>query len=111
MLRVFIIAGLSLSIFSIEGCSLFEKESAAGTPAAAAQTAYYTCGGCHGAKNVRVELMPPNIIGQKQAYLIEKLHDFRDLKRIHPDMNGVMASMTDQDITNLAAYYANYGKW
>ena len=110
MLRPLIICGLSLFAVCLPGCSVFEKKPAAATPAETAETAYYTCDGCHGSKNIRVEFMSPKIIGQKKAYLAAKLRDFRDMKRINPYMNGVVAELTDQDIDNLAAYYSNYGQ-
>lgn len=110
VLRIMLVLGLYCSATFLAGCSIIQKQSAADTAAATARTAYYTCGGCHGPRNVRVEFMTPNIIGQKQAYLVAKLRDFRDKKRIHPDMNGVTAGLTDQDISNLASYYAHYGK-
>jgi cytochrome c553 len=98
-----IICGLCLLILCLPGCSIFEKKSAA-------QTAYYTCDGCHGPKNVRVEFMSPKIIGQKKIYLAAKLRDFRDMKRINPYMNGVVGGLSDQDIDNLADYYSNFGQ-
>jgi cytochrome c553 len=52
--------------------------------------------------------MSPKIIGQKKAYLAAKLRNFRDMKRINPYMNGVVAGLTDQEIDNLSAYYSNY---
>ena len=110
MLRSLIAGGLSIFVLCLPGCSILEKRSTAGTLAAAAQTAYYTCDGCHGPKNIRVEYMSPKIIGQKSAYLAAKLRDFRDMKRINPYMNDVVAGLTDQDIDNLAAYYSNYGQ-
>ena len=110
MLRTFIIYGLGVLALGQTGCSTFEKRAAAGTPKETAQTAYYTCGGCHGPKNVRVEFMTPNIIGQKKGYLVAKLRDFRDNKRINPYMNGVTAGLTDQDTVNLADYYSSYGQ-
>lgn len=110
MLRILISYGLSVVVLCLAGCSILEKKPAADTLAATEQTAYYTCGGCHGPKNVRVEFMTPNIIGQKKGYLAKKLRDFRDNKRINPYMNGVTAEMTDQDTENMAAYYSNYGQ-
>ena len=98
------LAGVTLTIF---GCaSLFEK-NADSSKTTVANMAYYNCESCHGAGNQRVETMTPNIIGQKHAYLVKKLKDFRSLKRISPYMNGVVANLTDQDINNLATYYAN----
>jgi cytochrome c553 len=101
---------LSLILTGFSGCALFTNKPAADTAEATARTAYLTCGGCHGPSHVRVNFMPPIILGQKQGYLAAKLRDFRDMKRIHPAMNGVVEKLTDQDINNLAAYYANYGK-
>ena len=108
ILRPLIICGLSVFALCLPGCSILEKKTAADTTAATEQTAYYTCDGCHGPKNVRVEFMSPKIIGQKKVYLAAKLRDFRDMKRINPYMNGVMAGLTDQEIDNLSAYYSNY---
>ena len=108
MLRLLIIFGLSVFALWLPGCSILEKKTAADTTAATEQTAYYTCGGCHGPKNVRVEFMSPKIIGQKEVYLAAKLRDFRDKKRINPYMNGVVAGLTDHEIDNLSAYYSNY---
>lgn len=95
-----------LIIFTVSGCSILGKK--ADPLAVAEQTAYYTCDGCHGPKNIRVEFMSPKIIGQKKDYLAAKLRDFRDLKRINPYMNGVAAGLSDQEIANLASYYSNY---
>ena len=106
--RPLIIGGLSVFAFWLHGCSIIEKKPAADTFAVTEQTAYYTCDGCHGPKNVRVEFMSPKIIGQKKVYLAAKLRDFRDMKRINPYMNGVVAGLTDQEIDNLSAYYSNY---
>ena len=111
LLRPFIVWGFSVFALCLSGCSIFEKKPAADTLAAAEQTAYYTCDGCHGPKNIRVEFMSPKIIGQKEAYLAAKLRDFRDMKRINPYMNGVVAGLTDQDIDNLAAHYSNKGRY
>jgi cytochrome c553 len=110
LLHTSLIFTLSVLMLSLSGCSIFANRPAADTAAATERTAYLTCGGCHGPKNVRVSFMSPNILGQKKGYLAEKLRDFRDMKRVHPAMNGVVEKLTDQDIVNLAAYYANYGQ-
>jgi cytochrome c553 len=108
--RALIVCGLGAFAFGLPGCSILANKPAADTLAAAGETAYYTCDGCHGEKNVRVEFMSPKIIGQKKVYLAAKVRDFRDNKRLNPYMNGVVAEMTDQDIANLAAYYSDYGQ-
>ena len=71
-------------------------------------TAYLLCGGCHGPTNIRtMEDMGPNIIGQKKDYLVKQLKAYRDLKRIHADMNSIMQPYSDRNIEDLARYYAN----
>ena len=110
MLRALIITLFSTAALSLSACSVLAKKPAADTAEAAERTAYLTCGGCHGDKNVRVDFMSPKIINQKKGYLATKMRDFRDNKRIHPKMNGALSELTDQDIDNLADYYANYGK-
>lgn len=99
---------LSLAVALLSGCELLEKKPAADTPEATENTAYHLCGGCHGPKDIRVNNMSAKIIGQKKGYLAAKLKDYRDGKRVHPWMNGVAKDLTDQDIENLAAYYANF---
>lgn len=110
MLRALIIILFSAAMLSLPACSVFSKKPAADTAEATERTAYLTCGGCHGGPNVRVDFMSPKILGQKKHYLVTKMREFRDMKRIHPKMNGSLSELTDQDITNLADYYANYGK-
>ena len=50
--------------------------------------------------------MSPNIMGQKKGYLVTALRDYRDKKRLEPLMNGAVANLSDQEIENIAAYYA-----
>jgi cytochrome c553 len=102
--RIVVIYSLSFVVAGLTGCSVFSKKSETET---AANTAYYVCAGCHGSDNVRVNFMPPNIIGQKKGYIATTLRDYRDKKRLEPLMNGAVANLSDQEIENLAAYYAN----
>jgi cytochrome c553 len=101
---------LCLAVTLFQGCSLFERKPAADTPERAARTAYLVCDGCHGPRDIRMDTMPPNIIGQKERYLAAKLKDYRAGKRVHPWMNGVTRNLTDQDIANLAAYFSQRGR-
>ena len=91
--------------------SSFMQPVAAEVDTAVEDTAYYLCGGCHGPENIHVEhfdyTTPPNIIGQKKGYLAKQMKAYRDRKRIHPDMNGVLEPFSDKNIDDLANYYAN----
>jgi cytochrome c553 len=47
------------------------------------------------------------IAGQSAAYLAAALDHYRKGDRSHPTMRGIAGSLSDQDIADLAAYYAS----
>jgi cytochrome c553 len=48
----------------------------------------------------------PNLAGQPEGYLATQLHAFKSGARKSEAMSVVAATLSDQDIDNLAAYYA-----
>lgn len=64
------------------------------------------CLACHGPNGNSSNPEWPNLAGQGERYLIEQLTLFRDGKRINPVMMPLAMSLSDQDIADLAAYYA-----
>jgi len=71
------------------------------------------CQGCHGIDGWRTAFPEvysvPKIAGQHPAYLEAALKAYRSGDRSHPSMKAIAASLSDQDIANLAAYYAQSG--
>ena len=71
------------------------------------------CQGCHGIDGWRTAFPEvysvPKIAGQQPAYLEAALKAYRSGDRSHPSMKAIAASLSDQDIANLAAYYAQSG--
>ncbi|WJG11229.1 cytochrome c [Aliiglaciecola sp. LCG003] len=65
-----------------------------------------TCAACHGAKGISMIPMYPNLAGQKEQYLVLQLKAFRDGQRKNMQMGPMASSLSDDDIDNLAAYYA-----
>lgn len=51
----------------------------------------------------------PNLAGQSEIYLQKQLRAFRSGERQAPQMSVVVADLTDEDIENLAAWYASIG--
>ena len=49
----------------------------------------------------------PNLNGQKAEYLARQLKAFRDGTRQDPTMAPMVAALTDADIADLAAFYAD----
>jgi len=65
------------------------------------------CSGCHGVDGISVSPDIPNLAGQKEAYLLKALKDFRAGNRKNPIMNSMAQSLGDDDIVNLAAYFSS----
>lgn len=69
-----------------------------------------TCIGCHGIsdyKNVYPTFRVPKLGGQHEAYIASSLKAYRSGQRSHPTMKAQAASMSDQDIADIAAFFAN----
>ncbi len=64
------------------------------------------CVGCHGMDGKALQPQYPNIAGQHSSYLAKQLTNYREGERVNAIMNGIAATLTDEDIQNLAAYYA-----
>ena len=71
------------------------------------------CQGCHGIADFRTAYPDvynvPKLGGQGAAYLVKALQDYKSGARKHPSMNGIAASLSEQDMADLAAYYASGG--
>lgn len=70
------------------------------------------CLSCHGetgeaAMPVSPAMVVPHIGGQYADYLVKALKDYRSGERQNPNMTALAAGLTDQDIRDLAAYYAS----
>ncbi|MFD2165660.1 c-type cytochrome [Thalassotalea euphylliae] len=66
-----------------------------------------TCVACHGADGNAVIAMYPKIAGQHEGYLYKQLVEFKSGARNNGVMAGMVAALSDEDMKNLAAYYAS----
>ena len=65
------------------------------------------CAACHGPKGISINPSWPNLAGQHATYLIKQLQNFKEKKgRDDPTMAPMVASLSEQDIADLAAFYA-----
>jgi cytochrome c553 len=90
-----------VTIFSLAiGAAKAAGDAAAGKAKAAA------CAACHGANGKGV---PPNpaLAGKSEDELLQALKDYKSGKRANAVMKGMTAGLSDQDMANLAAYYAS----
>jgi cytochrome c553 len=85
---------------------IFASASVSAGDAAAGKAKSAICASCHGAAGVSSNPMWPNLAGQHEQYLAKQIKAFRDGDRKDPMMAPMVAALTDDDIANLAAYYA-----
>ncbi|MDP2016027.1 cytochrome c [Hydrogenophaga sp.] len=79
---------------------------------AAGQKKAEMCIGCHGItgyQNSFPEIHKvPMISGQSGAYIVSALNAYKKGDRKHPTMRGIAGSLSEQDMADLAAYYASH---
>ena len=71
------------------------------------------CIGCHGIVGYQASFPEihkvPKISGQGEKYIISALNAYKKGERKHPTMRGISASLSDQDMADLAVFYATNG--
>lgn len=75
--------------------------------AAAGKAKAGLCSACHGPAGISVNPLWPNLAGQHQAYLAAQIRAYRDGEREEITMQPFVQDLTDQDIEDLAAWYAS----
>jgi cytochrome c553 len=98
---------LLLSVGTITFLSI-NIAQAAGDPAAGKAKAA-ACAACHGANGQGVAPNPP-LAGQSEDAMLQAMKDYKSGKRANAVMKGMTAGLSDQDMANLAAYYASLKK-
>lgn len=64
------------------------------------------CSACHGADGNSFNPEWPSLAGQNAAYLVSSLQAFKSGQRSNPLMTPQAATLTDEDMQDLAAYFA-----
>lgn len=97
------------TLASIVACAalLAAAPSSAADLAAAKKTVTEVCQACHGADGNSQSPDFPRLGGQHQDYLAKALRDYKSGARKNPIMAGFAATLSNNDIDNLAAYYAS----
>jgi cytochrome c553 len=65
------------------------------------------CFACHGADGNAVDPQYPRLAGQYNEYLQQALHEYKDGRRNNAIMKGFAATLSDQDIEDVAAYFSS----
>ena len=86
---------------------VWSAPAAAEGDAARGKVLGYTCLGCHGIetyKNVYPTYSVPKLRGQHPEYIVAALKGYQKGERSHATMHAHAASLSDQDIDDIAAY-------
>jgi len=104
--RLTLLMGAVLVLFAPTMVAHAEGDAARG------KTLAYTCQGCHGIpnyKNASPTYSVPKLGGQQSAYLVAALKEYASGDRAHPTMHAHAASNSEQDRTDMAAFFAGKG--
>jgi cytochrome c553 len=90
------------------------QDKKAGASATVAGAPVSMCIGCHSIPGYQASFPQvyrvPKIGGQSPQYIESALKAYRQGDRSHPTMRGIARGLTDQQIADVAAYYAARGK-
>lgn len=106
------VAGMGWGLVVAVASSLAVPALAAGSAAEGAKK-NSMCIGCHGIPEYKTAFphlyRVPKIAGQSEAYLVSAMTAYRSGERNHPSMVAIAKTLSDQDIADLAAFYAQGG--
>ncbi len=97
MIKKIIVLSISLAFSTF---ALAEGSASAGKNKSA------SCASCHGDNGNSMVSTFPKLAGQHENYLIRQLQDFKDGFRNAPMMVPLAMALSDQDVDDIAAYYA-----
>jgi len=99
-----VLAAMSLAQTLLAPAVLAQSETGS---AEAGQAKSGTCVACHGVDGNSVNPEWPSIAGQHAEYIVKQLKAFKDGARTNVLMSPMAVALTDQDMRDLAAYFAS----
>ncbi|MBL4621837.1 MAG: cytochrome c4 [Immundisolibacteraceae bacterium] len=100
-------AGLLAAMLMNVSVASEDQHGAMAGDVAAGKSKSTICAACHSADGNSVVSIWPKLAGQKVNYLQTQIKAFRDGDRKDPSMQPMVANLSDQDIADLAAYFAS----
>jgi len=98
MQRLFLTAVLTIGLI---GSAQAAGDATAGQAKAAA------CAACHGADGNSAAPNFPKLAGQGERYLLKQMHEIKSGARAAPLMAGQLDNMSEQEMADIAAYFAS----
>ena len=110
-MKKFLLTVSALAIASATTLTAYAQDMQGDATAGAKKNAL--CIGCHGIQGYHIGFPEvhkvPKISGQGAGYIRAALRAYKTGERKHPSMRTLAASLSEQDIADLAAYYESSG--
>ena len=94
------LAFTSIFLFTFS-CHIYAGDVAAGKEKS------QVCAACHGADGNSVNPVWPKLAGQHPGYIFKQLKDFHSGSRKNVQMTPLTASLSEEDMHDIAAYYSS----
>lgn len=94
-------------ILSLAALTLLPVSAAAAGDPVLGKKVMAKCQVCHGKDGLAKLPEAPNLAGQKERYLVNALNSFKAGERKNEQMTVIVKGLSDDDIANVAAYYAS----
>ena len=101
-------AAIRIAMALALGMALSQAALAGGDAQAGKAKAAQVCAACHSADGTKPTTPAyPILAGQHYGYIVRALEDYKSGKRKNPIMQGFAATLSAQDIANVAAWFSS----
>ncbi len=107
MKKLIAAASLCVASFSVQAAIIVPEHDVN----AGKQIAEAVCAACHGVDGVSPIPSQPNLGGQNVKYLYKQLVNFKSGLRKNGIMQSQVANLSQQDMADVAGYYASQAPW
>ncbi|MEO7326430.1 MAG: c-type cytochrome [Dokdonella sp.] len=109
--RIFVRHALALAVLGAAGLVHAEGPAESSGPvfgdAKAGESKAAVCGACHGMDGNPTDKQYPKLAGQNEAYIARQITLFQTQKRANAVMMGFAATLSQQDMHDIGAYFAS----
>ena len=103
------VLGIALVVGALASFTLQAQDAGPKADPVHGKAISYTCLGCHGVegyRNAYPNYSVPELRGQHPEYLVAALKEYRSGERSHFTMHSQAEELSDQDMADIAAYFA-----
>ena len=102
-------AGIAIVMGDDDSAEAIKLRSGPGDPVAGKGKSEL-CTGCHGEEGISFEGLAPKLAGQYGKYIAKQLRNFQSGTRTHQIMSAIATTISDDDLADIAAYFASRTK-